>query len=185
MLARPCTRCSSSPTCPLRSRLRMQQRYATFSPLRKALLARARSVTHTRARVHVCVYAMQSRVGLVRFGSSASLSIRMGSSASNAAFRTSVLGLGYGGGYTNTWSAIDTARGEFIARGNPASAAVPKVMFVVTDGQSQIPGCVYPCSTERTRTAADAARAAGITVAILTVGPASNFNDGVRCFPSP
>jgi len=53
-------------------------------------------------------------------------------------------------------------------------------MLIVTDGQSQTYDCMYPCSTRRVAAAAQAARTAGISVGVLSVGSPDNFNPQVR-----
>jgi hypothetical protein len=91
----------------------------------------------------------------------------------------------YDAGLTATSFGIANATQQFKTRGRPASMAVPKVMVVLTDGQStrgcQLPGVSndHPCHSAATVSAADQARRAGITVMVVSIGsintlPAAN-----------
>lgn len=79
----------------------------------------------------------QSRIGVVRFGDIATLAIPLNASTDITTLSTLVRNQPYGGGFTNTWDAIRMATTELQAGGRPISQAIPKIAFIVTDGQSQ------------------------------------------------
>lgn len=122
---------------------------------------------------------MQSHFGVVRVGDTAILDLPLNASKNFSTFSSTVINIPYDGGFTIMWGALDMASDQLILYGRPPTQAMPKIIFVVTDGQSQTTDCTYPCSTDRVREAADRARARGITVAVLTVGPAYSFQPNV------
>lgn len=118
----------------------------------------------------------RTRVGVVTYSTNTIVRIPLNATRDYCRFDTAVKALPYAAGWTATWDGIRAAHNELISFGRPRSMAVPKIMVIVTDGQSQVsPGCTYPCSTTRTVAAANAARAAGISVVLITIGPARNF----------
>lgn len=120
----------------------------------------------------------RTRVGVVRYSTAAFVASPLNASTTYCDVAGRVNTMGYAAGGTGTFKGLELARAEFRAGARPKSAGIPRVMIVVTDGNSNgcngqcCPTAAYApcncnstaCSTKAVQMNADAARSEGITV---------------------
>lgn len=140
-------------------------------PSLRALPCPCRRVVSEISGLFTWGYSDGAQMGVVRYSSSSSIVIPIKTyqaPASQANFQTAVSQIAYVSGSTNTAAGINQGQGEIAANGRPTSAAAIRLLMVITDGTSD--------NTALTISAANNARAAGTTVAVMTIG--SSFAAG-------
>jgi len=111
------------------------------------------------------------RMGLIKFSSSVTPSIPLGSINNQSQLAAAFLALSYDGGSTNTWLGLNAAVQQLEQFGRPVGTGAARVIMVITDGRSN--------SASQTIAAANLARAnASATVSVVTIGDPNNFNAG-------
>lgn len=91
---------------------------------------------------HLDIGPEQSRVGVVRYSSDAQVLFNLSTHLTNSSLLEAVASMSYYYGSTNTAAGINTAIEQFNTDygARPKSLGIPRIVVVVTDGQSNGPG---------------------------------------------
>ena len=108
-----------------------------------------------------------TRVGLIRFGSSASVMFHLNTYQEKSNLLRAISNVGYTGGSTNTPAGLTTLLSEFstVYGARPLQDGIPRVAIVVTDGKSNVGG-----GPSATIAAANAIHASNIIAYAVGVG---------------
>lgn len=139
----------------------------------------------------------ETRVGVVRFSTQATVFSALTASTSYCDVADRVRVMGYSRGGTGTAKGLEVARAQFTTGGRPRFAALPRVILLVTDGGASTCfngtvslccpapsygcGCTEACAAIAAKASADAARAEGITVRAARAW--ERAGSGVGCSP--
>ena len=111
--------------------------------------------------------ADKTRIGVIRYATSASIVISLGSINDASQLNNSITNIGYTGGGTATHLALDLLDTAFInAR---TSQGVPRIAIVFTDGQSNTPSLTIQ--------AAQAVHSTGIVIYSFGIGSGIDINE--------